>query len=53
MDKRGVTVLCRDAPGFQKVLADESAEFAKLYKRKKRKQERHTVRTPPPPGKAR
>ena len=53
MDKRGVTVLCRDAPGFQKALADTHAEYAKLHERKKRKHERHTVRTPPPPAKAR
>jgi DNA invertase Pin-like site-specific DNA recombinase len=44
MDKLGVTVLCKDAPAYQ----DGTAEPFFQYRRKKRKQERHTVRTPPP-----
>lgn len=49
MDKLGVTVLCHDTQDYQKQLNESHAEFAPLYKRKRRKQERHTVRTPPPP----
>jgi DNA invertase Pin-like site-specific DNA recombinase len=52
MDKRGVTVLCKEAPGFQRAMVDGPAEFVLPGKRKKRKQARHTVRTPPPPSKS-
>lgn len=48
MDKKGVTVLCRDAPGLQQDMREMRNEIAALSKRKKRKHERHTVRTPPP-----
>lgn len=48
MDKKSVTVLCRNAPGFQRDMQEGNSGFSKLFRRKKRKQERHTVRTPPP-----
>ncbi|NLW79640.1 MAG: recombinase family protein [Ruminococcaceae bacterium] len=53
MDKKGVTVLCPDVPGFGQELRElqgAQAELAAPFRRKKRKHERHTVRTPPPPS---
>lgn len=50
MDKKGVTVLCRDTPGFQKEMREMHTALAPMFKRKKKKHERHTVRTPPPPN---
>ena len=53
MDKLGVTVLCQDAPVMQMPAGDLHTAFVTLDKRKKRKQARHTVRTPPPASKTR
>lgn len=53
MDKKGVTVLCPDTPGFQQNMQEMRSELADIPKRKKRKQARHTVRTPPPQHKSR
>ena len=50
MDKKGVTVLCRDVPGFQQDMRELRSQLAAIPKRKKKKQVRHTVRTPPPPN---
>lgn len=50
MDKKGVTVLCRDVPGFQKDMRELQTAIVPMFKRKKKKHERHTVRTPPPPS---
>ncbi len=51
MDKKGVTVLCYDTPGFQQGMREMCNEITPLFKRKKKKQVRHTVRTPPPQSK--
>lgn len=48
MDKKGVTVLCRDVPDFQQDMRELHSMLAAPLKRKKKKQVRHTVRTPPP-----
>ena len=51
MDKKGVTVLCHDTPGFQQDMREMHTALAAPFKRKKKKQVRHTVRTPPPQSK--
>lgn len=48
MDKHGVTVLFRDTPDLPKISFELQGALPNLQKRKKRKQKRHTVRTPPP-----
>ena len=50
MDKKGITVLCRDVPDFQQDMRELRTALAAPFKRKKKKHERHTVRTPPPPS---
>lgn len=48
MDKKGVTVLFRNNLAAQEQTDELRAVYGSLDKRKKRKQARHTVRTPPP-----
>lgn len=50
MDKLGVTVLCKDTPEMQEGLREQHSATAGLPKHHKKKQRRHTVRTPPPKG---